>query len=145
MLVLFCLSEFGFSSALTLINPSDEATFPGLSRMATDLQSWEWTFGKTPKFSVQTVLDLTDSRLSARTSAELRMEVKNGLIESCELDVPADWLPRRLSGQLSAGLVGERFCPHRLAAAVSAPLRSESGELQDRLNNLCDAVLSVMG
>ncbi len=73
------------------------------------------------------------------------MEVKNGVIESCELDVPADWLPRRLSGELSDVLIGERFCRHRAAAAGTALLRSESGELQSRLHNLCDAVVSVMG
>ncbi|XP_023252171.1 lipoyltransferase 1, mitochondrial [Seriola lalandi dorsalis] len=138
-------AEFGLSSALTLVNPTDECTFPGLSRMATELRSWDWTFGKTPKFSVQTLLDLTDGRSSARSSAQLHMEVKNGLIESCELDVPADWLPLRLSGELVNTLVGERFCPYAASAAVAALLRSESSELQSRLHNLCDAVLSVMG
>lgn len=138
-------TEFGFSAALTLIDPSDESAFPGLSKMATELRSWDWTFGKTPKFSVQTLLDLTDDGSCHRTSAQLHMEVKNGLIEGCELDVPADWLPRWLSAELSAVLVGERFCPHRAAAAVSALLRSESGELQNRLHGLCDAVLAVMG
>lgn len=73
------------------------------------------------------------------------MEVKNGVIESCELDVPVDWLPQRLSAELSGVLVGERFCRHRAAAAVVELLRSESGELQNRLHNLCDAVVSVMG
>lgn len=118
--------------------------FPGLSRAATELQSWDWTCGKTPKFSVQTLLDLTDERSSARSSARLHMEVKNGVIDSCELDVPAEWLPQSLSAELSVVLVGERFCRHRAAAAVAGLLRSESSDLQDRLLNLCDAVFSVM-
>ncbi len=141
----FWLSEFSFSAASTLVNPADESAFPGVSRAAAELRGWEWTFGKTPKFSVQTLLDLRDDGSCARSSARLHMEVKNGVIESCELDVPADWLPQRLSGELSGVLVGERFCGHRAAAAVTALLRSESGELQDRLHNLCDAVVSVMG
>ncbi|XP_070786890.1 lipoyl amidotransferase LIPT1, mitochondrial [Enoplosus armatus] len=138
-------AEFSFSAASTLVNPADESAFPGLSRAAEELRGWDWTFGKTPKFSVQTLLDLTDNQSSARSSAQLHMEVKNGVIESCELSVPADWLPLRLSGELSGVLVGERFCRHRAAAAVTALLRSESGELQDRLHNLCDAVVSAMG
>ncbi|KAM7365824.1 hypothetical protein PAMP_016726 [Pampus punctatissimus] len=138
-------SEFGFSSAATFVNPADEPAFPGLSRAVTELRSWEWTFGKTPKFSVQTHLDLRDDRSSARSSGRLHMEVKNGVIESCELDVPADWLPQQLSGELSSLLVRERFCPHWTAAGVSALLRSESGELHNRLHNLCDAVVSTMG
>lgn len=137
-------SEFGFSSALTLVDPMDESMFPGLSRAETELRSWDWTFGKTPKFSVQTPVDLTDGQ-SAHSSAQLHMEVKNGRVESCQLDVNTDWLPRRLSGELAVTLVGERFCPHAAAAAVTALLRSEDGELQRRLHILCDGVLSVMG
>nr|XP_046237822.1 lipoyltransferase 1, mitochondrial [Scatophagus argus] len=138
-------AEFGFSAASTLVNPADESAFPGLSRAAAELRGWEWTFAKTPKFSVQTLLDLRDDRSFARSSAQLHVEVRNGVMESCELDVPAHWLPQRLSGELSAVLVGERFCGHRVAAALTALLRCESGELQHRLNNLCDAVVSVMG
>lgn len=138
-------SEFGFSSAPTLINPADEAAFPGLSRAAAELRGWDWTFGKTPKFSVQTQLKLADDQSAAGCSAELHLKLKNGVIESCELDVPADWLPERLSGELSAVLVGERFCPHRVAAAVTALLRTENSELQTRLRNLCDAMVAVMG
>ncbi|XP_060888732.1 lipoyltransferase 1, mitochondrial [Labrus mixtus] len=137
-------TEFDFSAASTLVNPADEAAFPGLSRMEAELRSWDWTFSKTPKFSIQTVLDLTDAR-STRSSAQLNMEIKSGVIESCELDVPTDWLPQRLIGELCGVLVGERFCGHRAAAAVTALLRSESGELQDRLTNLCDAVVRAMG
>uniref|UniRef100_A0A3Q3X5J0 BPL/LPL catalytic domain-containing protein n=1 Tax=Mola mola TaxID=94237 RepID=A0A3Q3X5J0_MOLML len=138
-------TEFGFSAAATLVNPEDESAFPGLGRAAAELRSWEWTFGKTPKFSVQTALDLTDNRSSVRSSGRLHAEVKNGVIESCELDVPADWLPRQLSGELSGVLVGERFCRHRAAAAIAVLLRFESGELQNRLHKLCDSVVSVMG
>ncbi|XP_034468962.1 lipoyltransferase 1, mitochondrial isoform X1 [Hippoglossus hippoglossus] len=136
-------AEFGLSSASSLVDPTDESTFPDISRMEKELRSWDWTFGKTPKFSVQTQLELTDS--SARCSAQLHMEVKNGLIQSCELQVPADWLPVRLSGELTDSLVGGRFCPQRAAAGVAALLRAQSGELQSRLHILCDAVMSVMG
>ena len=113
--------------------------------MAAELRRWDWTFGKTPKFSVETLLELRDEPLSARCSAQLHMEVKNGLVESCRLDVPAEWLPLWLSRQLSEVLVGERFCPHRAAAAVTELLRSESGQLNRRLQNLSEALLAVMG
>lgn len=73
------------------------------------------------------------------------MEVKNGVTESCQLDVPSDWLPPRLSSELCEVLVGERFCRHRAAAALTAALRCESGELQDKLHKLCEAVVSAMG
>ncbi|XP_074520563.1 lipoyl amidotransferase LIPT1, mitochondrial [Halichoeres trimaculatus] len=138
-------TEFGFSAAVTSVNPTDEAAFPGLGRMEAELHSWDWTFGKTPKFTLQTVLDLTDRQSHTHSSARVHMGIKNGVIESCELDVPADWLPQRLIGELSSVLVGERFCGHRAAAAVTSLLRSESNGLQDRLTNLCEAVVSAMG
>ncbi|KAF7644568.1 hypothetical protein LDENG_00219710 [Lucifuga dentata] len=137
--------EFGFGATATLVDPADESAFPGLSRMETVLRGWDWTFGKTPKFSVRTCLDLTDDRLLAQSSAHLHMDVKNGMIETCELDVPVDWLPQWLSGELSSMLVGGRFCPHETAAAAAALLRSHGGKLQSRFHNLCETVLSVMG
>ncbi|XP_037552309.1 lipoyltransferase 1, mitochondrial [Nematolebias whitei] len=137
--------EFGLCSASTIVDPSAESSFPGVGSMAAELRSWEWTFGKTPKFSIESRLQLTDEQLGARCPAELHMEVKNGRVDSCRLDVPADWLPLQQSRQLSDVLVGERFCPHRAAAAVTELLRSESGQLRRRLLNLCEAVVAVTG
>lgn len=127
------------------VDPDNESAFPGLSSAAAELRSWEWTFGKTPKFSVRTFLELTDNGSRTRSSARLHVEVKSGVIESCELHVPERWLPQRLSEELSGALVGERFCRHRAAVIVAALSRSEGGELRNRLHDLCDAVVSVMG
>ncbi|KAM3585006.1 uncharacterized protein V6R79_004962 [Siganus canaliculatus] len=138
-------SEFGFSAASALVDPEDESAFPGLRRAEAELRSWAWTFGKTPKFSVRTPLELTDERSATRRSATLQVDVKNGVMDGVQLDVPEDFLPRRLSGELAGALVGERFCRQRAAAAMTALLRCESGELQDRLTHLCDAVAGVMG
>ncbi|XP_030608890.1 lipoyl amidotransferase LIPT1, mitochondrial isoform X2 [Archocentrus centrarchus] len=98
-----------------------------------------------PSLQWEELLDALVQQTPAHRSAHLRMEVKSGRIESCQLDVPADWLPVQLSGELSGVLLGERFCPHRAAAAFSALLRSESGESYKRLHHLCDAVLTAMG
>ncbi|XP_038123645.1 lipoyltransferase 1, mitochondrial [Cyprinodon tularosa] len=138
-------SEFGLISPSRLVHPADESLFPGVGKMEAELRSWEWTFGKTPKFRVETQLELRDGQAAAGCSAELHMDVKHGLVESCRLDVPGDWLPVRLSRSTGEVLLGERFCPHRAAAALAALLRSESGQLQGRLRNLCEALLAVMG
>ncbi|XP_003458000.2 lipoyl amidotransferase LIPT1, mitochondrial [Oreochromis niloticus] len=138
-------TEFDLHSALTVIDPTNESMFPGVGEMEVELRSWDWTFGKTPKFTMETQLELTNEQPPACCSARLQMEVKNGRIESCHLDIPVDWLPVRLSGELSSVLIGERFCPHRAAAAFSALMRSESGATHTRLHRLCDAILTVMG
>ncbi|XP_068458124.1 lipoyl amidotransferase LIPT1, mitochondrial isoform X2 [Clinocottus analis] len=136
-------AEFGDSSSSSssaLVDPADESAFPGIGQAAAELRSWDWTFGRTPRFSVRTPLPL-----DGVPAARLLAEVKAGLVESLELHVPADWLPRRLSTELSTALRGERFCPHRAAALSSLLTRLESGERQCRLQRLCDAVGAVMG
>ncbi|KAG7503805.1 hypothetical protein JOB18_045384 [Solea senegalensis] len=136
-------TEFGFSAVSAFVDPADESAFPGISRAAAELRSWDWTFGKTPKFSVQTVLDLTDKESAVRSSAHLNMEVKHGFVNSCKLFVPDDWLPPHLSAALANALVGERFCRRRASVCVAAVV-CDSGDLRGRLRRLSDAVLSVM-
>lgn len=94
---------------------------------------------------MRAALALAEDGSAARSSGQLQMTVKNGVIQSCALDVPADWLPRRLCGEVSGVLTGERFCRHRAAAAVTELLRCEGGHLQRRLHNLGDALADVMG
>ncbi|XP_077370402.1 lipoyl amidotransferase LIPT1, mitochondrial isoform X2 [Festucalex cinctus] len=138
-------AEFGGSAAMNLVNPAEDSVFPGLSSMSAELRGWDWIFGKTPKFSVQTRLKMADDLSSAGRTVELCLEVKHGVIDSCRLDVPTDWLPHSLSNELKDVLEGERFCPQRTAAAFAMLWRYESGEKQKRLRRLCDAILAVMG
>ncbi|XP_072290723.1 lipoyl amidotransferase LIPT1, mitochondrial [Eucyclogobius newberryi] len=137
--------EFGVSSPLTLLDPSDESLFPGISRVASELRSWEWTFGKTPKFTIRTELNLLDDLTLERTTAQLHIELTNGLISSIDIIVQDQWLPQRLMSKLFEVLMGERFCPHRAAAAISMLIRSEQDDTQRRLHNLSNAVINVMG
>lgn len=138
-------TEFSLSSPLAVLDPSDESLFPGIARIASELRSWEWTFGKTPKFTVQTEINLSDNLTLERTTAQLHIEVKNGLMSSIDITVQDQWLPQRLLDELCGVLVGERFCPHRAAAAVSTLIRSERDEMQRRLHDLSNAVINVMG
>ncbi|XP_041834766.1 lipoyltransferase 1, mitochondrial [Melanotaenia boesemani] len=138
-------TEFDLSSPSVFVDPTDESQFPGVGNMVAELRSWDWTFGKTPKFNIETPLELTDEPPAARCSALLHMEVKNGRLDRFQVDVPSEWLPPELSGELGSVLVGERFCPHRAAAIVSTVLRSETGRFHGRLRKLCEAVLAVIG
>lgn len=138
-------TEFGVSSPLVDLDPTDESLFPGIGRIASELRSWEWTFGKTPKFTVQTKLNLHDSLTLERSTAELHIEVKNGLMSSVDISVQDQWLPQRLLDELCGVLTEERFCPHRAAVAVSTLIRSERDEVQRRLHDLSNTVINVMG
>ena len=40
-------------ASIQSVDPLDESIFPGIGDLQIDLQSWNWIFGKTPKFSVE--------------------------------------------------------------------------------------------
>ncbi|KAJ0009538.1 hypothetical protein NQD34_001240 [Periophthalmus magnuspinnatus] len=138
-------TEFGLSSPLSLLDPSDESLFPGIGCMASELRSWDWTFRKTPKFTIETELSLSDDLTLEHTTAQLHIELKNGLISSIVITVQDQWLQQTLINELCDVLTGERFCPHRVAAAVSTLIKSEQDETQRRLHKLSNTVISVMG
>jgi lipoyltransferase 1 len=49
----FVMQQRGFQ----LINPT-EKWFPGLNELRDNFSSWEWRFSKTPKFAVETNIEL---------------------------------------------------------------------------------------
>ncbi|TDH06467.1 hypothetical protein EPR50_G00113720 [Perca flavescens] len=138
-------AEFGYDAVMAPVDPADELAFPGVGQLAAELRGWDWTFGRTPKFSVQSVLDLRDATATS-CSARLRVEVKAGLVQSCELDVPSHWLPggaeRRAGRRAGRGPV---LPGSGAAAAVAVVMRAESGERRRRLHHLGDALVSAIG
>lgn len=138
-------TEFSLSSSLALLDPSDGSLFPGIGLLATELRSWDWTFGKTPKFTVESSLNLCDTLTNDSSSAQLHIEVQKGLISSFDVTVSEKWLPQRSIEELSEVLTGGRFCPYRAAAAVSTLIRSEQDQTRRRLHTLSCAVINVMG
>ncbi|XP_056157198.1 lipoyltransferase 1, mitochondrial [Lampris incognitus] len=140
-------TEFGCSGLVRPIDPSDEVMFPGIDKMEEELRSWEWRFGRTPRFSIHTSLELRDDTPPSCVTAALSMEVKNGVIERCEVQVPSHWLPEELCEEFGSLLVGSRFCPANTAAVAATMLRSvcEGKEVERRLHQLCQSVISVMG
>ncbi|KAJ3584568.1 hypothetical protein NHX12_015063 [Muraenolepis orangiensis] len=152
------LAEFGVGPSLVLDVQPSESSFQGLDRSLETLRSWDWTHGKTPPFTVDTTLDLRDTTLDPLdqgetspstlvlrdqgSSATVRLEVKAGRLQRCDLRVPPQWLPGASCRELAALLVGSRFCPSEMAAIAAAFLRS--GPPDPRLRNLCDNIVALM-
>ncbi|XP_056444185.1 lipoyltransferase 1, mitochondrial [Gadus chalcogrammus] len=141
------LAEFG-SGGLPVVpvQPSDPA-FGGIDRAAAALRGWDWTHGRTPRFSVDTALELADG--AAAATASVHLEVKAGRVESCRLAVAPEWLPGGPPARLAARLLGARFCPSEAAAVAEAFLRAEGGgatgaRLGARLGDLCDKMVALM-
>ncbi|XP_020330081.2 lipoyl amidotransferase LIPT1, mitochondrial [Oncorhynchus kisutch] len=137
-------TEFGFSSPVTLVDPSDELSLPGIQRMARELLAWEWTFGRTPKFSICTTFELKND--TSICNATLNMDIKNGIIESCDIEVPSDWLPVELSREFSLHLIGGKLCPYETSVIAAELLRTipQNKELERKMYNLCRRVVFMM-
>ncbi|NXX64161.1 LIPT Lipoyltransferase, partial [Scopus umbretta] len=129
---------------ITLINPADETVLPGINNKTKELQTWEWVYGKTPKFSVSTCFNMVykDSVLGVK----VHMDVKHGRIEVCNIHLPEQWLPPALCSELVKSLTGSRFCPNEITTLATTLLRvcPQDDELHSRWNLLCENMITLM-
>ncbi|XP_018791088.1 PREDICTED: lipoyltransferase 1, mitochondrial [Bactrocera latifrons] len=68
-----------------LINPT-EKWFPGIGNLRTEFKSWEWIYGKTPKFSVEKEIFLKDQDKEHKMI--LNVQVEKGLIHNVTITMP---------------------------------------------------------
>ncbi|XP_027712443.1 lipoyltransferase 1, mitochondrial [Vombatus ursinus] len=131
-------------SNIILINPTDETVFPGINRKAEELQTWEWIYGKTPKFSVSTSLNLLSEQ--SYSEMKIRIDVKNGRIEDCSIDAPDHWLPQEMLDKLSTRFIGNKFCQSEATVLINALLRTcpKDHELYSKWHLLCEKVKTIM-
>ncbi|XP_012675124.2 lipoyltransferase 1, mitochondrial [Clupea harengus] len=133
--------EFGFDSPIYAVDPGEEECWPGIQNMAQELQTWEWVYGRTPKFSVCTNFDVHG--LSSSANITLNLDIKNGIIENCVMDMSTEWLPKNVSEEFGSFLKGCKFCPNEMAMLVAAFLRvTPLGEYSSRMYSLCENVIA---
>lgn len=80
------MKQLGFQ----LINPT-EKWFPGLNELRENFASWDWRFGKTPKFSVQKSIQLkSEGQTDGQQQHEMKVkvDVEKGLMQEISLIVP---------------------------------------------------------
>ncbi|XP_076674955.1 lipoyltransferase 1 isoform X1 [Andrena cerasifolii] len=69
------------------INPTED-WFPGLNELISTFRSWEWNYGKTPKFRVTRVLDVLGQNEKFH-QFNLVLEIQDGVIEEIKMRLPA--------------------------------------------------------
>lgn len=75
--------------------------FSGINKIREEYESWDWRFGRTPKFSILRTFDVPESLLQEDVSAQqeqiferdskqltISMNVERGLINDVHLSVP---------------------------------------------------------
>lgn len=132
--------EFHLDSPVLTVDPGSEVLLPGIHKINSELKHWDWVYGKTPKFSISTSFTVE------KTNIGLEMNIKNGLVEACVLDVPHDWLPAHIVTEFCSSLTGVRFCPNEFAVTVAAFIRTTSSSPQHAQNTLrlYENIASVM-
>ncbi|XP_053988613.1 lipoyltransferase 1, mitochondrial-like isoform X1 [Hylaeus volcanicus] len=91
------------------INPTED-WFPGLDKLISEFRSWEWNYGRTPKFTVTRVLDVLvqDSKVH---QFNLTLEIQNGIIEEIKMRLPPGLVSNDFSQDASviSNLRGTRY------------------------------------
>lgn len=103
-----------------LINPT-EKWFPGLNVIRENFASWDWRYGKTPKFSAQKNIELKSGNDSHEM--KLNVEVEKGLIQNIDLLLKnsTDVMP------IVSSLIGKPYNEDNFERIINA-LVSVSGE-----------------
>lgn len=136
-------SHYHADNCITVINPDDEKEFPGINSKAKELQAWDWIYGKTPKFSINKCLNIVNEQ--SCLDLKINMDIKNGKIETFDIDLPQHWLPPMMCDKLKDNLVGSRFCPNETKAMANALLRTCTDyKLYSKWNLLYEKVLTLM-
>lgn len=70
-----------------LINPSED-WFPGINKLEEKFRSWEWMYGRTPKFTVTRAVDVPAENGNLYR-LNLSLEIQNGIVEEIKMSLPA--------------------------------------------------------
>ncbi|XP_004704406.1 lipoyltransferase 1, mitochondrial [Echinops telfairi] len=129
---------------INLVDPADETLFPGVGSKAKELQTWEWIYGKTPKFSVNTSFNILDGQ--SHMEIKIRIDINNGRIQGCNIEAPAHWLPLEVCDKLNSSFIDSKFCPVEATLLTNILLRTcpEDRELHNKWNILCDKIKGIM-
>ncbi|XP_033229345.1 lipoyltransferase 1, mitochondrial [Belonocnema kinseyi] len=102
-----------------MINPTED-WFPGINNLVSDFSSWDWTYGKTPKFTVTRHVEMTAPNGSSHR-LKLILEVVNGIVEDIQMALPVDLVPSGCNQNASVitNLRGTRYS-HGLTESIIA-------------------------
>lgn len=123
------------------INPTEQ-WFPGLSEIKNELVTWDWSFGRTPLFTVSRSFPvpaelLAPSKIySATQELVINMSVEKGLIEDVTLNIPPGLVESGFYGEASVitHLKGKRFTSEALTALEDALLTRHSSRDDRKLD-----------
>lgn len=103
----YVMQQRGFQ----LINPT-EKWFPGLNELRENFASWDWIYGKTPKFAVETKIEFK-SGMECH-NMKVAVDVEKGLIQKIDLNFKDEVMP------IVSSLIGQAYDENNLEKITSA-------------------------
>ncbi|XP_001601889.1 lipoyltransferase 1, mitochondrial [Nasonia vitripennis] len=95
-----------------MINPTED-WFPGIEKLTEEFRSWDWTYGKTPVFTVTRLLE-APTQDGQNHLLKLIIEVEKGIVQDIKMTLPSD-LNRDAS--VITNLRGKRYS-HELTDSI---------------------------
>ncbi|XP_066593587.1 lipoyl amidotransferase LIPT1, mitochondrial isoform X2 [Prorops nasuta] len=104
-----------------MISPSED-WFPGIEKIKQELRSWDWTFGKTPEFTVTRLLNVPAIN-GVIYQLNLTLEVVNGVVKEIKMSLPAGLAPSDFKQDASVitNLQGRRY-DHEITENIVAAI-----------------------
>ena len=72
-----------FQGSVQYLDPTREQDFSGLYQLYQDIRTWNWVYGRTPKFSVHRTIQATVDKHSRPVS--ITVDINKGLINKIQL------------------------------------------------------------
>ncbi|CAB0044769.1 unnamed protein product [Trichogramma brassicae] len=95
-----------------MINPTED-WFPGIDQLTEEFRSWDWTFGRSPKFTVTRVLEASVPD-GGRHIIKLVVEVDKGIVQDVKMSLPMD---DNQTASVITNLLGKRYS-HELTDSI---------------------------
>ncbi|XP_043475249.1 lipoyltransferase 1, mitochondrial [Leptopilina heterotoma] len=104
-----------------MINPT-EGWFPGIEELTGEFRSWQWIYGKTPKFTVTRHIEMKTPNTSSHHRLKLILDVQDGIVNDIQLILPTDLVPIGCNENASVitNLRGSRYSPDIIDNIISA-------------------------
>ncbi|XP_051153315.1 lipoyltransferase 1, mitochondrial [Leptopilina boulardi] len=103
-----------------MINPS-EGWFPGIDQLTEEFRSWQWIYGKTPKFTVTRYIEMATGNNSSNR-LKLILDIHDGIVNDIQLILPTNLVPSGCNENASVitNLRGSRYSPDIIDNIINA-------------------------
>jgi len=116
------------------VTPSEE-NYPGWTQILNEFTSWQWVYGKTPKFTVSNTIT-APSELFGLNHITVKLQTYHGLVENVQIE-PADlsFDNAAMQQRILEAVIGQPFCvgtSSQAASDVVSSLGLDSGSIELR-------------